>query len=381
MEVTVLIRVISLIMSVVLSTYPIAIAVDRSRELDRPIDKTTEVNIKMVGDCLIHGNLYKQSKQSDGAYNADKLFENIKETIQSADLAIINQETIFTSDESKYSSYPRFGCPTAIGKAARDAGFDIVAHATNHTLDKGLQGVKDTLQFWSNYPDVTILGIHESDDEDDIAYVECKGITFAFVNYTYGLNGLDSLKEGKDYIVDMLKDKDIEQTMARAKSTSDMVVAILHVGDEYVYTPSKYAQKQVDRFINNGADIVLCAHPHVVEGYGMRTTDEGNTALVYYSLGNYISSQNKVPRMIGGLADITITKTYSKGKARFSIKEYSMIPIITHLQSGEVTTYLLSDYTDELCKKHRLLKDTDYTVDKLHSLYESMVKECSYLFE
>ena len=340
------------------------------------------ITIRMVGDALIHSGIYKQCKQSDGSYNADKLFENVKDVIQAADIAILNQETILVADEDDYSSYPNFGSPYAIGQGAVDAGFDVIAHATNHTMDKGLSGVRQTFDFWRD-KDVTVIGIHETAEESDIDYVSCGGIIISFVNYTYGLNGQEEKMEDQKYIVDRLSDKTIEKTVATAKETSDLMIAVLHVGKEYVYTPSKDAIKQVDRFIDAGADIVLCAHPHVVETYGMRTTSNNNTALVYYSLGNFISYQNKVPRMIGGMADITIGLTKQEDASyKVEIVDYDMVPLVTHLQGGgKISTYLMSEYTDALCSKHVYFKEENLTVSDLYDLYHEMVNEAAYLVE
>jgi len=348
-----------------------------ARPITQKLIKVTESNIKMVGDNLIHGSLNNQCKQADGSYKETIMYEHVKEEIQSADIAIINQETMFVEDESDYSGYPRFGTTMAIGDSLVEAGFDVIAHATNHTLDQGLSGIEQTLNFWSKYPEINVLGIHDSEEDSDICYIINNNIVFSFVNYTYGLNGLDSLKKGKDYVVDMLSDENIDNTMKEASENSDFQIAILHVGDEYVYTPTSYARKHVDKFIDLGADLVLCAHPHVLETYGKRTTDAGNTAVVYYSLGNFISTQNKDPRMIGGMADITIRKVSIGDHSTTFISNYELIPTITHLEKGNYCVYYLKDYTNDLCKKHNLFKEK--TVDDLWKMYLSYISEADYL--
>jgi poly-gamma-glutamate capsule biosynthesis protein CapA/YwtB (metallophosphatase superfamily) len=148
-----------------------------------------------------------------------------------------------------------------------------------------------------------------------------------------------------------------------------MTVAILHVGTEYVYEPTDYEVQQVDKFIDNGADIVICAHPHVVETYEIRTTANGNSGLVFYSLGNFISAQNEIPRVLGGMADITITKTIYNNEETVEITDYDMIPLVTHQENGTYTTYKLSDYTDELASRHKL----GVTVEKLETLWNDIV--------
>ena len=354
-------KILSLLMSLVILFFNV-IEVNAVEEMDT-------VNIKMVGDCLIHSPLYKAAYQEDGSYNFDMLFENIKNDISSADIAIINQETIFIDDRNNYSSYPMFGSPIEVGVAEEKVGFDVIAHATNHTIDKGTQGIKDTIAFWNyNYPNIAYLGIHDNEEEKDIEYLEKKGIKFAFVNYTYGLNGLESRRTGQEYLVDMLSDTNIEDTLKEAEENADITIAILHVGNEYVYEPTDYAKKQVDRFIDNGADIVLCAHPHVIEPYEERVTDKGNKGLVYYSLGNFVSNQDELPRVLGGMADINVKKT-SNG---VEIVNYNMIPLVTHQERGYFTTYKLEDYTDELCKKHKL-NGKGLSINYLEDLYDKIV--------
>jgi len=341
-----------------------------AKEVDVLEKEPDRLNIKMVGDNLIHNSIYFAAKTNDG-YNFDMMFENVKDDIKVADVAIINQETIFVENPNRYSSYPTFGSPTAVGDAAIKAGFDVVAHATNHTLDKGTSGIQDTLNFWeNNYPDINILGIHESEEDSDISYLEKNNIKLAFVNYTYGLNGL-KIPEGKEYMVDLLgDDTKIKETLDEAENNSDITIAILHIGTEYVYKPTKYHKDYVDFFIDNGADIVLCAHPHVLEPYDMITTENGNTGLVYYSLGNFISNQNEVPRLLGGMADITIERNEN---GEIKIKEYDLIPLVTHYSGKYYTTYKLADYTDELAKVHKISSKRNFSVDILWELYNNIM--------
>lgn len=333
-------------------------------------EKTDSLNIKMVGDDLIHNTIYFAAKTDDG-YDFDMLFEHVKSDIESADVAIINQETIFVNNPNRYSSYPMFGSPTQVGDSIAKAGFDVVAHATNHTLDKGTSGITDTLEFWeNNYPDIDVLGIHSSEDDSKISYFEKNNIKLSFVNYTYGLNGLN-LPKDKGYMIDLLGDgTELSENVKTAKENSDVMITILHIGTEYVYKPTKYHKKYVDMCIDNGADIVICAHPHVLEPYKMVTTEKGNTGLVYYSLGNFISNQRKIPTLLGGMADITLERN-SDGKVE--VKDYSLIPLVTHYTDGYYTTYKLKNYTDELASQHRISKTEVFSVEVLWNLFNEIM--------
>jgi len=334
-------------------------------------EEPDELLIRMVGDNLIHNSVYYAAK-TENVYNFDMLFENMREEFETADIAIINQETIFVEDESRYSSYPTFGSPTEVGDSIVKAGFDVVAHATNHTNDKGTSGILDTLRFWrEKYPEIKVLGIHETPEESDIVYLEKNNIKIAFVNYTYGLNGLN-LPTNKAYMTDVLgNDEELAEILKDAKENSDILIPILHIGTEYVYKPTAYHKKYVDFCIDNGADIVLCAHPHVLEPYGMITTEKGNTGLVYYSLGNFMSNQKAVPRILGGMAEFCLVRDED---GDVSVKEYDMIPVVTHYSGKYYTAYKLEDYTEELAQQHTLQKTVPFSLQTLKDLYDKIMQ-------
>lgn len=339
-----------------------------------PPIETYELSLLAVGDNLIHSPIYKKANNGDGTYNFLPMYENIKETIQKYDLSIINQETIFIEDDSKISSYPQFGTPIEMGDALIDTGFDIILNATNHTWDKREQGVIDTLNFWKQHPEITILGIHENEEDANIIDIlEKNGFKLAMFNYTYGLNGF-TLPQGKEYLVDLLQDE--EKFLNDVKNIEDKVdftICFLHIGTEYVYKPTEYQKNYINNLIDAGADIIICAHPHVIEPYETVITENGNTALVYYSCGNFISSQNEIPRILGGMAEIYLTKTI-QGEETISveIKDYNFIPIVCHYNKNEHSVYLLENYTEELAQSHSL-RNKGLTVEKLWNLWNDIL--------
>ena len=134
-----------------------------------------EVSLVMVGDNLMHMSLVRNAENPDGSMNFDSLYEELLPYFQEADLSVIVQETVLGGKDLGYSGYPLFNSPQEVGDSVVKAGFDIVLHATNHTLDKGAKGVENTLEFWKKYPEVTVLGINESfEEQNTITYIEKK---------------------------------------------------------------------------------------------------------------------------------------------------------------------------------------------------------------
>lgn len=361
-------------------------SLETAESLETEATETTEefqetivtVDLLAVGDNLIHEGLYKTGMKADGEWNYDHVYANVRDEVEAADLAIINQETIFINDRSKISAYPIFGSPPEIGDSLVRTGFDVVLHASNHTVDKGAEGVWNTINFWKeNHPEITVLGINESEeDQNSVDVVECNGIRFAMLNYTYGLNGLP-MPKGEPYLVNLLDKEKMTADIAQAKEIADLVVVFLHVGDEYVYEPSDASKQWVDFLLEQGVDIAINAHPHVLEPYTMLTREDGHEMLVYYSVGNFASTQDRIPRLLGGMAKITVEMCIHEDGKDFRIADYSLEPVVMHwnYSTMEFAVYMLEDYTNELAAKHGILKkvNEEFSVEVLWDLYDEIM--------
>lgn len=317
------------------------------------------VNLIAVGDMLLHGGIHNSALQADGSYNYEHVFEHTKDRIAAADIAVANQEVILGGVELGVSSYPQFNSPQDFGDALVDAGFDVILHASNHTMDKDTVAVLNTIHFWKEkHPDITFLGINENQEErNTIRIVEKDGVKLAMLNYTYGLNGF-SLPSDKPYLVNLMDEAhktEIAEDLKKAREEADFVIVYPHWGTEYVLEATDEQKQWAQFFADNGADLIIGTHPHVVEPVEWITASDGRQTLVYYSLGNYISIQYYNYSMLGGFAEVTITKD-SSGTY---ISDYDMDFLVTHYTAGrtEMTTYFLSDYTDELASRHAILTE------------------------
>lgn len=335
-----------------------------------------EIRIVMVGDILLHTPLAESGKKTEGGYDFSAVFVNLKEEIEGADVALVNQEVIIGGEELGVSGYPAFNAPYELGDALMDAGFDVVLHATNHALDKRRQGILNCLSFWrENYPDTAVLGIHDSAESQQEIYVyEQQGIRIAVLNYTYGTNGVE-LPEDMPYAVDLLQKDRVAADLERAHEIADFVVVCPHWGTEYVLEQTGSQESWAEFFAENGADLILGTHPHVIEPIEQITAENGNQALVYYSLGNFVNWTSGTGagvsnRMVGGMAQVTIGLD-ENGEA--VITEYGVLPVVCHLEKGfgGVTVYPLSEYTEELAERNEILKqDESFSLEYCQELAE-----------
>ena len=326
-----------------------------------------EVSISMVGDVLMHNPTLKSGLQEDGSYNYDHLFKNVKKHMENTDISLANQEVILGGTDLGISSYPAFNAPQELGDSLVQSGFNTILHATNHTLDKGEKGVDSALTYWKEkHPETTVLGIHESQEDRDQIYIfEKKGFKIAILNYTYGVNG-NRIPEDRSYIVDLMDKSQMEKDIQKANELADYVIVCPHWGTEYVFESTDEQKEWTDFFLKQGVDLVIGTHPHVIEPVEW-VEDGENKMLVFYSLGNFVSCQDKWYRMLGAMANVKLLKD---ADGNVTVTEYGVEPLVTHIAGKtEYTTYYLKDYTEELAKKNKIRNvDSSFSVEKLKEL-------------
>lgn len=357
-----------------------------TEEPTTPPFQPTTINIKMVGDMLMHTGVSDSGLMEDGTYNYDHLFTHVKEDIQSADIAIVNQEVILGGTELGISGYPTFNAAYEVGDALVNAGFNVVLHATNHTIDKGATGVDNCINYWkTNHPEIGVLGINQTAEDVNNIYVYEQGdIKVAILNYTYGTNGI-ALPTGREYIVNLLDEERIVNDLKKANELADFVIVCPHWGPEYKHEPWNEPGSIYDQvgwaqlMADNGADLIIGAHPHVIQPVEWIEGANGNKTLCYWSLGNFVSNQDKAPRMVGAMADITIENNEA---GQVYIKDYGVIPLVTQklFGRGAITTYKLSDYTEELASQNGILRNDaafslQYCKDLCRQVFGDLYKE------
>lgn len=331
-----------------------------------PKPEKVTLTIKAVGDNLIHSPVYNSCRTEDG-FNFDGLYENIVPYIKDADIAAINQETIFVDSAQAFSGFPRFGTPSQVGDSVVRAGFNLVTHATNHTFDRGTDAIMHTINFWNKYKNVTVLGMNETAEEQtEVKFFEKGDLKVALLNFTYGLNGF-VLPKDKPYLVNLLDcGEGNAALLEKAEENSDITVVFLHFGTEYTHTPTAQQKQEIEFLVQNGADVIIGTHPHVIQPVCEHTSENGNHAVVFYSLGNFVSNQSGTDKILGGMASVTITKEDGVTK----VENYEMLPTVTHAD-GKYTVYMLSDYTDELARRHR--RTPALTVEKIQALFDKVM--------
>lgn len=292
-----------------------------------------KIRFSTVGDIMSH------QAQIDSAYDAscdcwnyDEVFVDVKPIIEKVDYAIGNLETTLPGEKSKYSGYPQFGTPDSLIDSLKWAGFDMLTLTNNHTIDRYREGVLRTKKIVRE-KGLDVVGTYADEQEfikERIFVRKIRSVRFAFLNYSYGTNGLPvppgTFVNGLDY-------EQIRREIAMAREQADAVIVLYHYGTEYRRDPDPYQRYAVDLAFQEGADIVIGGHPHVLQPYEKRTmTDRyGDTKerLVIWSLGNFVSNQQKRYTDGGMIFEFTVEKN-QKGRG-LKISDLAYIPVWVHI--------------------------------------------------
>lgn len=335
------------------------------------------------GDNIIHETVYNYADKQNGVvgdnlYDFKPCYENIKEYVQSSDLAYISQETVVNGDNEPVSGYPAFNSPSCIPSDLANTGFNVVSGATNHAMDMSTNGILQTSDIWRQQTDLTYLGTYDSqEDRNNIRVVEQDGIKFAFLAYTFGVNQYSNYSKiqkemaARPYMVPLFNEETVTNDVQAAKQISDVVIVAAHWGLEGDYELNGLQNKYAQLFANLGVDVVLGSHTHLVQPVQWVSGIDGNKTLVAYGLGNVISSMKDVDNQL----EIMLSMKFTKENDYVSIHDVTIMPLVNHYNNDICTVYPLKDYNETLASNHAILASEPNILqsfkDKINSIIDN----------
>lgn len=327
------------------------ISQDNSNSEDSDLTvKTTKkeditINMSVIGDIMCHNSQYIDAF-SGSTYDFSYVFSDIKHYIDNADIAIGNLETTFAGAARGYSNYPTFNTPEQLAQNLKDFGIDVVSTANNHCMDTGYKGLVSTLDYLDS-AGISHTGTSRTQEEQNTVLIkDINGIKIAFLSFTYGTNGIPVSSE-RAYSVNLISDELILNQLQLAKAQNpDLICVSMHWGIEYQNTQNKEQERLADLLFQNGTDIILGSHPHVLQPMEKRTItlEDGSTkdGFVIYSLGNFMSGQTKERTRNSIILNIELTKNGETDK--ISIGNISYVPIYMYKNTSKtIQKYLVLD--------------------------------------
>lgn len=346
--------------------------------------KPTSAKLVAVGDNLMHRSCTLSAKNADGTYDFTKHFANMADIFKAADLAVISQDTVLGGIELGATSTETgiFNTAVELADGMADAGINVVLAANNHIMDEGSAGLNTMMSYFSTkYPNITLLGVNNSREaKDEPVYVETNNIKIAMINYSYGSNQTADL-DASPYLLNQYDEDWLSDILKQAREEADFIIAFPFWGEQNSMDYTQEQERQAQFLADNGVDLIIGSYPHVVEPVKWITAENGDRTLVYYSLGNFQSIQNTVENMLGGQANVTI----SKEEDGTHISDYSLDFVVTHYEQREsseyydiVTTYPLADYTSDLAARHGMSVsgNEEFDLESLQGLSSQILSKC-----
>lgn len=346
--------------------------------------KPTSAKLVAVGDNLMHRSCTLSAKNADGTYDFTKHFANMADIFKAADLAVISQDTVLGGIELGATSTETgiFNTAVELADGMADAGINVVLAANNHIMDEGSAGLNTMMSYFSTkYPNITLLGVNNSREaKDEPVYVETNNIKIAMINYSYGSNQTADL-DASPYLLNQYDEDWLSDILKQAREEADFIIAFPFWGEQNSMDYTQEQERQAQFLADNGVDLIIGSYPHVVEPVKWITAENGDRTLVYYSLGNFQSIQNTVENMLGGQANVTI----SKEEDGTHISDYSLDFVVTHYEQREsseyydiVTTYPLADYTSDLAARHGMSVsgNDEFDLASLQGLSSQILSKC-----
>ena len=367
--------------------------------------------ITVLGDIMCEPRLLKAARASDGSYDFSGVFRNVRELLSESDFVIGNLETPLAGEAAGYaSSLFRFNAPDSFAIAAKEAGIDLLLTANNHCLDRGLDGLKRTVEVLEE-KQIPHAGTFSEPAKRGNTYVQIGDTRLAVIAYTYGTNYSDNhilLPELERDYVNLLRpqtesyfvhrpqkrtlgkrilnkaanlfhgekryyarkllglpvnqahadDNLVIETLGpylnrvlsdidEAKQNADFVLFCPHVGGQFNVIPGAFSRYIVDAATERGVDAVVASHAHVVQEAELR-----HGIPCFFSLGNFSMSPNSVYLLHENLPEYGIAAHMYLDNARIVKTSFSILRII----EGKTMTVYPADIFAKQCSTDEVIQ-------------------------
>lgn len=266
------------------------------------------VTAAAMGDMLAHQTIINNAKVNDG-YDFTKYFSLVRPSYTSADLVFCNQEGLSSGEGFLISGYPSFNAPEQFSKdLTTGTGCNIIGLANNHMGDKGVEATNATIANWESIKPLAFSGANRTTEEQEgsVKYVTVNDIKIAYVAFA----DFNNNRATPAYSVNIYHDEAlVRRLVSKARTEADVVIVSMHWGVEDSSIVSENQKEQVKRLADLGVDVVIGTGPHVLQPVEVVTRQDGKKMVVWYSLGNFLSSQLELNQLVGGVALFDIVKS------------------------------------------------------------------------
>ena len=318
-------RSIAIVLGLVLLAAVVTIVILRVLRPASPVPETPEAPVastsqpapasprrltfSAAGDFLAHDSVVQQAKTSSG-YDFSPYFHSVKPLYEKSDVFFCNVETPTAGSRYGISGYPAFNAPTEFARDMQKTGCNLINLANNHMADKGQGAINTTLDTWATLPTLAVAGAYRSTEEQSkVAYFEKNGLKVAFLAFA----DFSNVAPPAPYSLNLYRDEAlVRRLLTEARQHADAVIVSAHWGTEDDHTVNANQRSFAQLCAQLGVDVIIGTGPHVIQEIDMLKRPDGGQLLVWYSIGNFLSSQLQPDQLTGGVAQFTLTKEQDK---------------------------------------------------------------------
>ncbi len=305
-----------------------AISADISQTNQNISESDVLIKMSAVGDILCSNEMLEDAyNESTKTYDFSHMFNNVSGFINEADIVMGTMETGIIEGE-----YNEKNAPMEFARAVKNSGVNLVTISHNHSLDNGVNGLKETRENLEKIG-FDVVG-DKIEDANAVCIKEVKNTKIAFLTYTCFMDE-DAGKEELN-CVNMYSEEQVKSDIEYAKENeAEYICVMIHWGDAISSTVSKEQKEIADFLVENGVNLILGAHPSVVQPMEVRQNKEGENVFIAYSIGTYISTLSAEEARTELVLNIELRKSGKDGKVYLNKVDYTPIYMLDNGESAE----------------------------------------------
>ncbi|MDB5183253.1 MAG: CapA family protein [Candidatus Saccharibacteria bacterium] len=285
------------------------------------------IRVLMAGDFIAHDSINSQAKQANGTYDYLPMIKDFTPIFSAADIRFCHDANLNGGAAFTIAGYPKFNSPTEFARDMGKVGCNIVATGSNHSFDRNQAAIDASIDAWEQSPNtLAVVGQnHDQAAHDAVNYFSVKGVKFAFLAYTTYLNTDAPAQNG--YGVNVFSQDYAAKQIKTAKDNgAKIIITSIRWGTEYSADVSA-SQKTTAQFLaDQGVDLIIGHGSHVLEPAAQLTGAGGKKSLVWYSIGNFLNTQEPAETLFNGLPVVDFDKD------TLEITNMQFLPIYQHYE-------------------------------------------------
>ena len=278
------------------------------------------IQMSAVGDILCSQAMLDDAyNEETKAYDFSNMFRRVSGYINNADIIMGTMETGVASGD-----YNDKNAPLEFAQAVKDSGVNLVTISHNHSLDNGVAGLSETKENLEKIG-YTVVG-DKLDTSNAVVIREVKNTKIAFLTYTCFLDNQNNLSDEEKSCINIYSEEQAKSDIEYAKENdAEYICVLIHWGDAISETVNDEQRKIADFLVENGANLILGAHPSVVQPMEVRQNKDGDNVFIAYSIGTYISTLSSEEAKTELVLNIELRKNGKDGKVTLNKVDYTPI--------------------------------------------------------